>query len=529
MVQDAIRRFIAAEEEFERGTGTEARAADWQFSLTGDEAVQRRVQELSRQTREHFSDRDRFGALSRWRADGRNLSLDDRRQVELYWRDYVGAQEDAATRDEIVRVQTEQAGLFNRFRAELDGRTWTENELNDELATTRDSGRAQQVWEAAKQIGGHAADRARQLVRLTNGAARALGFRDAYERGLTLSEVGEERLFALLDQLEQATDGPYRAAKGELDAQLAERFGIPIASLRPWHYADPFFQRPPRASGPNLDRYFNDKDPIELALRATDSLGLDARKILERSDNWPKPGKNQHAFCTWIAADGSDVRVLNNLDRSHHWTGVLLHELGHALAAEYADRMLPLRLILWPNGIIAETESQTIDRMANDARWLHEAVGIPAPEAESVSRAATEQARLAQLLLARWCLVQAHFERAMHRDPDGDLNTLWWDLVERYQFITRPEGRNESDWAAKIHNAQFPGHYYVYIVGEMAVSQFCAALMREVGGLYGHPAAGEYLTKRLYRLGARWDWEETVQRSTGARLTVDSYVNEWFT
>ena len=529
MSLDEIRRLVRAEEEYERGPGVELRQTEWEFSLNGDEATQTRLEELMRRHQEHYADRERFERLSRWREE--KVAGEDRllaRQVELLWRDYLGNQAEPAIRDELVRLQAEQQGLFNRFRATLDGREWSENDLNDALAQTCDSEYARRIWEASKQIGEHAAERAVEMVRLSNRAARAQGFRDAYERNLVLAEVDESRLFTLLDALERASDAPFRAAKAELDATLAERFGLPVGELKPWHYGDPFFQRPPRAAEPDLDPYFREQDPEALANAAIDSIGLDARPILARSDNWPRPGKNQHAFCMSVQPDGSDVRTLNNLTRSHHWTGVLLHELGHALAAEYADRSLPQRLVLWPNGIIAETESQAIDRIANDARWLHEAVGIEAARAERLADEMRQRARLSQLIMTRWSLVQAHFERACHADPEQDLTALWWELVERFQLLGRPDGRREPDWAAKIHNANFPGHYYVYILGELVVSQLSRALTEQVGGLYGHRQAGPFLVDRLYRLGAQYDWEETARRATGAALSVDAYVAEWF-
>ncbi|HEV8637595.1 MAG TPA: M3 family metallopeptidase [Chloroflexota bacterium] len=524
-----IRQLVRAEEEYECAPGVELRRVEWEFSLRGDEATQAKLEALMRRNREHYADHERFARLSRWRETGQ--AAPDRllaRQVELLWRDYLGNQGEPQIRDQLVRLQAEQQGLFNRFRASLDGRAWSENDLNDALAETRDRELARRVWEASKQIGRYAEPHAIEMVRLNNRDAQAQGFRDAYERGLVLAEVDEGRLFALLDALERDSDAPFRAAKAELDARLAERFGVPAAELRPWHYGDPFFQRPPRAAEPDLDPYFKEKDPEALANAAIDSIGLDARPILARSDNWPRPGKNQHAFCMSVQPNGSDVRTLNNLTHSYHWTGVLLHELGHALAAEYADRSLPQRLVLWPNGIIAETESQTIDRIANDARWLHEAVGIEADRAEWLADEMRQRARLSQLILTRWSLVQAHFERALHADPEQDLPTLWWDLVERFQLVRRPEGRHEPDWAAKIHNANFPGHYYVYILGELVVSQLSRALAQEVGGLYGHRRAGPFLVDRLYRLGAQYDWEETARRATGAPLSVDAYVAEWF-
>lgn len=530
MAANDIASFLAEEEAFERDVGAASRQAHWDFSLSGAPELQERVRALSLRRREHYGDAARFAQIGRWREAG--VGRDEplvARQLDDLWRDYLGAQEDPATRDELVRLSSEQQGLFNRFRADFEGAQWSENDLNDELARTNDSERARAIWTAAKQIGREAEPRALQMVRLRNQSAREQGFRDAYQRGLTLSEVDEGRLFGLLDGLERASDAPFRAAKAELDAALAGRFRIGVGGLRSWHYGDPFFQRPPRSSGPDLDRDFADKDPEPLAIAACDSIGLDVRPILARSDLYPRSGKNQHAFCTWVKPDGSDVRVLCNLTRSHRWTSTLLHELGHAVAAEYADRSLPDRIALWPNGIIAETESQTIERMASDARWFEEVVGVPGQRARALSSALHERDRLSQLIMTRWSLVQAHFERAIHADPGGDLRSVWWELVERFQLIPRPEGRHEPDWAAKIHNANFPGSYYVYILGELVVSQMYNALVGEVGGLYGHANAGPYLRDRLFRLGGREDWERTVELATGQPIGVDAYVKEWFT
>jgi peptidyl-dipeptidase A len=81
------------------------------------------------------------------------------------------------------------------------------------------------------------------------------------------------------------------------------------------------------------------------------------------------------------------------------------------------------------------------------------------------------------LVSARWILVMVHFERELYRDPDrADLNTLWWDLVERMQFIRRPEGRDEPDWAAKIHFSTAPVYYHNYLLGELMASQLTTYL-----------------------------------------------------
>lgn len=519
--------FVAEEEAFARSTGKALRAASWEFARTGDQAIQERVRELSIAHRRHFADRGRYEQLKAWREGPAPADpLLDRQLTELTLA-YLDGQEDEATIEESSRLSTEQRGLFNRFRAELDGKQWSENDLTQALQTETDSDRLRQVWEAAKQIGSLAAGRALARVRLANESARKLGFRDAYALGLHTSEIPEERLFGILDQLDAATGPAYAREKERLDSQLAERFSIPPDRLRPWHYGDPFFQRPPRAAGPDLDRFFEGKDLERMAVRTFDGLGFDVRPVLARSDLYPRPGKNQHAFCTTIEPDGSDVRILCNIVPSHRWMTTLLHELGHAAHWELGNRDLPMFLVSPPHGLNAESESQLFQRLSSDARWLADVAGVPAAKADALAGALFERERLAQLIMTRWSLVMAHFERAMYANPDGDLSTLWWDLVERYQMVRRPDGRHEPDWAAKIHLATHPGNYYVYILGELAVSQIYSAMVAEAGGFFDTPAAGEFVRERVFRQGGVRDWDATVAYATGSPLGTDAYVREW--
>ena len=64
------------------------------------------------------------------------------------------------------------------------------------------------------------------------------------------------------------------------------------------------------------------------------------RRAVRGSDLLPRPGKNQHAFCTHIDRRG-DVRVLCNNVPNERWTGTMLHEFGHAIYDLEIDRRLP--------------------------------------------------------------------------------------------------------------------------------------------------------------------------------------------
>src|SRR5205085_6291880 len=133
------------------------------------------------------------------------------------------------------------------------------------LRTSTDSARVRAAWEARKQIGPVVADDLREIARLRNEAARAVGFADFWHAQLLLDELDPEQLVERLDQVEASTRQPFEAMKADLDRHLAQRFGIDSSGLRPWHYGDPFFQETPEVFAPPADPLFTEQNVVELA------------------------------------------------------------------------------------------------------------------------------------------------------------------------------------------------------------------------------------------------------------------------
>jgi peptidyl-dipeptidase A len=134
-----------------------------------------------------------------------------------------------------------------------------------------------------------------------------------------------------------------------------------------------------------------------------------------------------------------------------------------------------------------------------------------------------EAARAAELLVfTRWVLVMNAIERALYADPEADLDTLWWELVSRYQGITPPDGRRAPDWAAKIHIAVSPVYYHTYLYGDIVGLQLTAALEAETGGIVDRHEAGSLLRERLYAPGESVRWDRLVEQASGMRLAVES-------
>jgi len=110
-------------------------------------------------------------------------------------------------------------------------------------------------------------------------------------------------------------------------------------------------------------------------------------------------------------------------------------------------------------------------RLSSNPLWLQENAGVSSEEAQRISGDLKSNSRLEQLVFSRWCQVMFRFEKSMYADPDQDLNQLWWDLVEEYQLLTKPEGRNNADWASRYTWRCYPCYYHNYQLGELLASQ----------------------------------------------------------
>jgi peptidyl-dipeptidase A len=431
-----------------------------------------------------------------------------------------------------VRRGKEIEAEFYNFRAELDGRPVTDNEIIAILRTERHPQRRRAVWEASKQIGPRVADRLVELVKRRNAAARTLGYRDYYALQLHLQQIDEPELLGLFHELKALTDRPFQRAKTELDRRIARRFRVRPEALKPWHYEDPFFQEPPLSSELGLAPFFRNADLVGIAERFFAGVGLPVGDVLERSDLEERPGKDQHAYCTHIDREG-DVRVLCNLKANDRWMGILLHELGHAAYDKFIPRDLAWTLRQPPHTATTEAIAMFMDRLPYDLDWVVAVTGRRPSDGDGLADRLTNALRFEMLLMARWVPVMTLFERALYAAPESnDLAGLWWDLVEEYQRVPRPEGRSAPDWAAKIHLTVAPVYYHNYLLGELIASQLKAALDRELGdgnarGYVGRPELGDFLRARVFAPGARLHWQEHLRRATGAPLGIAAFAQHF--
>ncbi len=450
-----------------------------------------------------------------------------RRSVRVLHLGYAQGQRDPSTIEEMTELAKVLDEAYTNFRAEVHGQRLTANDIDEILRAENNSEKRRAAWEGSKQIGPRVADQIRRLAVLRNEAAHRMGYPNYQRMSLELSELDPDWLFAMLDDLFDKTDEPFRQAKAELDAELSQRFGVPVADLMPWHYADTFFQRAPMLAGFDFDGLFEGQNLEELATKTYDGLGMEVRDILARSDLYEREGKDQHAFCTDIDREG-DIRTLCNLKPSLRWMDTLLHELGHAVYDKYIPHSLPWMLRTIPHILSTEAMAMLMGAITLDPEWHSEILGATEAEAKAAGQAGFARFRLEELIFARWVMVVVHFERLLYEDPSRDLNAAWWELVRKYQLINVPAGREqEPDWATKYHIALAPAYYQNYLLGRMMSLQWDNWLRQHAGGIVGRKEAGDFFRTRVFGPGNTLHWNEALEVATGEKLNPNYFVQKF--
>jgi peptidyl-dipeptidase A len=155
---------------------------------------------------------------------------------------------------------------------------------------------------------------------------------------------------------------------------------------------------------------------------------------------------------------------------------------------------------------------------------------IDSVEAGKIAEDSFRELRLRMLVFSRWAQVMYRFEKSMYENPEQDLNQLWWATVEKYQFLKKPEGRNMPDWATKIHVALYPCYYHNYLLGELLASQLYSYMATNISknqSLVDEKAVGDYLREKIFMPGARYEWNEMIEKATGEKLTAKYYAKQF--
>ncbi len=512
----------------------EAHIAYFDASISGKPEDYKKASDLELKLSKVYSDKQAFNELKEFKEKNEINDLFLKRQLELLYNTYLSHQMNENLLEDIIKLSTKVEEKFATYRASLNGDKLTENQIDEILENSTDSTQLEETWQASKQIGEEIVDDVLTLVKLRNRGAQELGFPNYFEMSLELNEQNSADILKIFDLLDSKIAGEFEKIKSKIDAHLSKRYNLPTEQLMPWHYQDKFFQLGPKIYNVNLDKYFEDKDIVELSRQYFNGLELNIDDILAKSDLYEKEGKYQHAYCTDIDRSG-DVRILCNIKPNYKWMGTMLHELGHAVYDKYINPDLPWLLRTHSHIFTTEAIAMLFGRFASNPEWLKDMSIVSESEIAHVAEDCLESLRTEQIIFSRWVQVVFRFERAMYENPDQDLNNLWWELVSKYQKLKKPEGRNKPDWAAKIHISLYPAYYHNYMLGELLASQLYYYIKDKVSNqnekktvsFVGEKDVGNYLKNLFFNYGAVYPWNELIKKSTGEGLNPNYYAAQF--
>ena len=512
----------------------QANLAYWDATTTGRPEDYERVNKFSLEIRQIYNNPEEFAFLKEIKESGQISNSRLVRQLDKLYYSYLRSQIEPELLEKIVEADNKIQKKYNTFRGTIDGKKVTMSEIYTILTTEKDCRKRELAWRASKQIGDVIFNDLIELVKLRNMAARKAGFDNYHTLSIVTGEQSLEELDKIFKELCELTDEPFARMKKELDRILADSYGIATEDLMPWHYHDPFFQRTPLVYDINLDTYYKDHDVKELAQRYYAGIGLPVDDILAKSDLYDHEGKYPHAFSFEADRDG-DVRILCNLQNTERWMETILHELGHAIYSKYHDRKEPWLLREPAHSFTTEAIAMFFGRLSRNAAWMQQMLNLSDSQQAKIENVSKKYLRFQQVLFVRWVLVMYNFEKQLYADPEQDLNTLWWDLVEKYQFIRRPEGPVDAGWASKLHFTTAPCYYHNYMLGELMASQLHHYIVYKIIKLksdedvsyVGRKEAGDFIREKILEPGAVYHWNEMIRRATGEHLTPKYFVEQF--
>jgi peptidyl-dipeptidase A len=184
--------------------------------------------------------------------------------------------------------------------------------------------------------------------------------------------------------------------------------------------------------------------------------------------------------------------------------------------------------------LTTEGVAMLFEKFSKKRAWL-EKMGVKVADAKAFDDTASKMLRYQLLIFSRWCQVMLRFEKGMYEKPDQDLNKLWWDLVEKYQLVKRPESRDAPDYASKIHIVVAPVYYHNYMMGQLFASQVHHAIARDVFKgkdpsqviFVGHKEVGDFMKKKVFEPGRTKSWNDLTEFATGSKLDPEAFAKDF--
>ena len=443
-----------------------------------------------------------------------------KKSLDKLLKDYKETVVNAAAIQLMEDKQTEISKKFNGCRGEVEGKVYSNSQLNKMLETEKNVELRKEIYSARKvKAPDLIADDLVNLVKTRNEYAKKNGYDNYFSYMLKETyKVDEKKLFSLLDDLADKTDKIYDKTSKKRDEKLADAYGIATKDLRPWHYGLQMEGSPTKEA----DKYLKDSDTmVKSATEMYKKMGWDIPKMPILLDLFPKENKNQHGFCFSVDTN-KDVRILANLTNNMDSLETLNHELGHAVYdigisghLSYFDREPA-------SSAMTEAVAMLMQTLPQREGMFEETLNMP----KELSNKLDNSRRKGSVNFVRQSLVLINFEKELYKNPDQDLPKLWSGLEKKYLNKNMQE-KPDNSWASIPHFLTHPAYYQNYLRAEIIASQVYDAAREKLGPLNQSGDTADFMRKKIFRHGASLTEDEVIKNATGKDLSVDAFCNQF--
>ncbi len=493
--------------------------------------------------------------------DSLELSPETRRAIDLLkLGTTLPTPADAAKRKELTMIATELEGMYGAgqyCRSANDCKSLPE--LEDIIARSRDFDELTEAWQGWRTIAPPMREKYQRYVELVNEGAGELGYGDLgqmWRAGFDMSPAEFEqetaRLWQQVKPLYDELHCHVRAKLGEVygDDRVPQDGPIPAHLLgnmwsQSWGFIYDLIEPYPGVADLDVDSTLKKKNysPQEMVRSAENfyvSLGMPRLPdtFWERSQ-FTKP-RDREVVChasAWGLDGGKDLRIKMCIKQTYDELRTIYHELGHNYyQGAYSDQ--PALFQDSAHAGFHEAIGDTVT-LSMTPQYLAE-VGLVGSAEESDKAVINRQMQMAldkiaflpfSKLIDEW-----RWDVFSGKVGPGDYNKSWWELRTRYQGISPPLARSESDFdpGAKYH-VPFNVSYTRYFLAHILQFQFQRSLCEIAGhsgdlascSVYGSEEAGE----RFYAMmasGSSEPWQDALEKLTGTRDMDATAIIDYF-
>ncbi|MFO0678236.1 MAG: M2 family metallopeptidase [Polyangiaceae bacterium] len=474
----------------------------------------------------------------------------------------VPAPSDAAERSELATIETSMTSTYGKGKycsPKNKGKCQTLDELSTVMRTSRNFDELSEAWTGWHSIAPPIREKFSRYAELGNKGATEIGFanlgalwRSGYDMSPEEFEADIERLWLevkpLYDDLHCYVRGKLQTKYGK--DKVKDKAPIPahlLGNMWAQEWGNVYDLVEPYKGQPELDvskrlreKKYEPQKMVRLGESFFTSLGFDPLPdtFWERS-LFTRP-KDRDVVChasAWDVTWKDDLRIKMCIEPTEEDLITIHHELGHDYYFHQYYK-LPILFQAGANDGFHEGIGDTLALSVTPAYLKN--LGLLDAVPNNPNAAINQQMKMALdkvaflpfgLLIDKW-----RWDVFSGKTSKANYNRAWWELREKYQGVSAPVARSESDFdpGAKFH---VPGStpYIRYFLARIYQFQFHRALCKAAGysgplencSIFGNKAAGEKL-KAMLSMGASRPWPEALAALSGEKKADATALLEYF-